>query len=481
MDNLVITIQYDCNELFAKQLKYLSGLGIKIIDYYNIPPNEYLLKILKLTNYNWVLSINESTFINDINDIMVTIEYMKKNNIIIAGISNGGLYTIGNGSPYIFNHSFNIFHIEKININEKLIEQKIKNWEVDDEIKKIEQCNKLKKKVFVPYKITFPINLHFDNYYPIFINLLETYKSYYFLVKNAEEKEFNKCPAVNIYSPNNKLIGTYCSFGVYYNQNNIKLDIGINNIVTFDNKKRIDYYYNKTCLNKLSKLSIEYNCLKYYYYNYSDLYYKYFQKIKANKLNILNIGLYDNNPHLSVLSDYFPNATIYSIDKNKKAVENQNNKNLKSIKTIYCDIQSDACLKLFTNNKPLFDIIIDNGVFNCCDQLNCLGVLFSNLNSNGIYICENIQMVNNLNKYGVVDKSINKTNAFYLKNLKDIKPLFITKKNYEYINDTIENIEYTNINRQPIKCIKCNNFLDNCNCNIKLEHSACVIIKKKGY
>ena len=105
MDKIVITIQYDCKELFDKQLNYLNNLGIKIIDYYHIPTNEYLLKILKLKEYNWIISINESTFINDINDIMVTIEYMKKNNIIIAGISNGGLYTIGNGNPYIFNYS----------------------------------------------------------------------------------------------------------------------------------------------------------------------------------------------------------------------------------------------------------------------------------------------------------------------------------------------------------------------------------------
>ena len=332
MDKIVITIQSNCAELFSKQLVYLKEFGIKIIDYHNTSNTEYLLSILKLKEYHWIISINESTFISDYDDILLTIEYMKKNNIVIGGISDGGVNYINNGSPYVFNRGFNIFNIEKITININSINTALQKWDGEDLCDKITKCDKLKRKVFLPYKLNKEANLIYNTDYPIYIYLLENYKNCFFSSEDTAEKYYTTCPPINIYSPNNKIMAVYCGYGEYYTQEKLKIDISVNNVVSFNNRTRLDYFYNKTCINQLTRLSINHNAINYYYHNYIDLYRNYFNNNREVSINILTIG---NGNYLNVLKDYFINAKIYTVEK-------QNNERLGIDK---CDISCVECFK----------------------------------------------------------------------------------------------------------------------------------------
>ena len=51
-------------------------------------------------------------------------------------------------------------------------------------------------------------------------------------------------------------------------------------------------------------------------HNYTDIYFTYFEKIKNEKLNILEIGVADGKS-IKAWSDYFPNSNIIGIDIKK--------------------------------------------------------------------------------------------------------------------------------------------------------------------
>ena len=467
MDKIVITIQSDCAKLFNKQLVYLKEFGIKIIDYHNTSTIDYLMDILKLKEYQWIISINESTFISDYDDIIKTIEYMNKNNIVIGGFADGGINYINNGSPYIYNSGFNIFNIEKIDIKLDIIQSSLKKWEVNDHDERQQKCNNAKKKAFLPYKPIRDANIVYRDYYPIYIYLLENYKSCFFNVDDTDERYYTTCPPINIYSPNNKVVGIYCGYGQHYTQNKLKIDISVNNIVTFNNRTRMDYFYNKTCIGKLIRLSISHNSINYYYHNYIDLYHKYFDKVKSKPVNILTIG--DGN-YLDVLGEYFNNAKIYTIIKNTLGSES-------SSKIDKCDITCERCLEIYTSDKPVFDIIIDTGSYRNWEQLFCLSVLFKKLQSKGIYICENIQVTNNLNRYGL-SSAKDMTNYDIIKSIDGYRPFPMTNDNYIHLIDNKEHIDYSNDSRRPIKCINCGKFINACECEIKQLNKTCVIIKR---
>tara|TARA_Y100000389_G_scaffold204686_2_gene258864 strand:- start:613 stop:2031 length:1419 start_codon:yes stop_codon:yes gene_type:complete len=472
MNEIVLCIYYTNNELYEKQLEYLESFNIPILSFNN-NIIDYYKNILDIKGYKWAICIDETMFINDATKLLDLIHMMEKDNIQICGVPDGGIYTIRNGSPYIFNHSFFILNIDKVDINNNILNTSIKKWEEKDIDIKIKECNDIGKKNEISYNCRLELNVTFDNYYPIMIELMKKYNCYYLKPKNTLDHPFKKCPPIKIYNDINEVIGIYCGYGCYYNQNNIKIDIGINNIVSIDNNSRINYFLEKINQDLLTKLSIKYNCKKYYYYNFINLYKKWF-KLYKNENKILSIGIYEHNSHIDVLRDYFKKSEILSIDKNKDIVKNIDN-------SLHCDTACESSINYNICNNE-YNIIIDNGISHPWEQLYLLSILFKKLKSGGIYICENIHIVNNIGKWGNLDNSIKITNMDIINQMynndKYNRPFYINNENYDYLINNINKIDYLDNTVKCIKCIKCNEFGEKCKCNIINDKMVCVIQKK---
>jgi beta-1,4-mannosyl-glycoprotein beta-1,4-N-acetylglucosaminyltransferase len=220
-------------------------------------------------------------------------------------------------------------------------------------------------------------------------------------------------------------------------------------------------------LNYLTHLGFKYNTDKSWSHLFTEMYFPHFEKIKNKKITILEIGIY-LGASLKMLQEYFPNATIHSIDIDKTYL----NKNYgKRIKTYNCS-QDDLPRfdSIFKDTK--FDIILNDGSHQTLHQLISLGHMFKYLNKNGIYVCENLHT--SLNR-GYCNTNISTLNVLskYI-NTKKIISEVISKENTDYLNDNIENLHILHKETNNIKCYKCGKInFDNlkiCECKANLGY-----------
>ena len=165
---------------------------------------------------------------------------------------------------------------------------------------------------------------------------------------------------------------------------------------------------------ELSILCKKYNCSK-FLHGYVEIYKSFFENIKNNKLNILEIGVADG-ASIKVWSDYFANSNIAGIDIKKIDIEEKKLKK-KNIK-IYQGSQTDkAFLQKIIKIHNNFDIIIDDGSHYPKDVIKSFELLFPCLSLNGLYFVEDVQTSYNHYYYG---------DAFNLKYAKNTYEFFQT-------------------------------------------------------
>ena len=168
---------------------------------------------------------------------------------------------------------------------------------------------------------------------------------------------------------------------------------------------------------ELSILCKKYNCDK-LMHGYAEIYKSYFDKIKNDKLNILEIGV-ANGTSIKVWSDYFKNSNIIGVDIKKiDIVEKKlNRKNIK----IFQGSQTDKnfLLKIIEEYKS-FDIIIDDGSHYPKDVIKSFELLFPILNIKGLYFVEDMQTSYNHYYHGnAFDLKYANTHMNYFKHLTD--------------------------------------------------------------
>ena len=151
---------------------------------------------------------------------------------------------------------------------------------------------------------------------------------------------------------------------------------------------------------------------------YVELYESYFKPLREKKLNILEIGVF-RGASIKVWSEYFINSTIVGIDINKvdEKVFNTNKKNIE----IHQGSQSDKDFldKIISKYKK-FDIIIDDGSHYPKDVIKSFKILFSSLDSNGLYFIEDMQTNYNHFFYGnPFDLKYSNTHMNFFKHLTD--------------------------------------------------------------
>lgn len=120
--------------------------------------------------------------------------------------------------------------------------------------------------------------------------------------------------------------------------------------------------------------------------HYFDIYDRYFTSFIGKTANILEIGV-DKGGSLELWNNFFENASLYAIDNNV------NVKNIKFEFSVDIEVGDQAdpnFLKNYTERKPMFDIIIDDGGHHVYQQLITLVHMFPRLREGGIYVIEDV-------------------------------------------------------------------------------------------
>lgn len=129
---------------------------------------------------------------------------------------------------------------------------------------------------------------------------------------------------------------------------------------------------------------------------YTEIYHRYFEKLRNRKLNILEIGLDTathlrgqpiNAPSLFMWRDYFPKSQVYGIDiNNYDFLESE-----ERITFFRANQSSRTELSEFIKEHPVkFDIIIDDGSHASSHQQIAMATLLPRLKKGGFYIVESL-------------------------------------------------------------------------------------------
>jgi len=139
-------------------------------------------------------------------------------------------------------------------------------------------------------------------------------------------------------------------------------------------------------------------------HTYSNYYYSLFNHFKDNVKLVFECGLGTNNPDLQssmtvngvpgaslrVWRDYFKNAQIYGADIDKDILFQEDR-----IKTYYVDQLNTPSIETMWKNIGInnFDIIIDDGLHTTNANINLFINSFNKLKKNGIYIIEDVHLL----------------------------------------------------------------------------------------
>ena len=157
---------------------------------------------------------------------------------------------------------------------------------------------------------------------------------------------------------------------------------------------------------------------------------------------ILEIGVYRGGS-LEMWNYYFDNkCTIYGIDINPECTNIKNILNNDNINIIIGNSED----KNFLQDKPKFDIIIDDGGHTMNQQIIAYEELYNYMSDNGVYLCEDLH-TSYWNEFG---GGLNNPNSFieYSKKFIDminsyhIRENITDKDSYEKFRKTTESITY---------------------------------------
>ena len=120
--------------------------------------------------------------------------------------------------------------------------------------------------------------------------------------------------------------------------------------------------------------------------HYFDIYDRHFRRFRSTGVHVVEFGV-SHGGSLQMWKHYFgPQAKIYGVDINphcKQLEEDQI--------TIFIGDQADRnFLRSLKQAIPKIDILIDDGGHTMAQQINTFEVLFGHIDSEGIYLCEDL-------------------------------------------------------------------------------------------
>jgi hypothetical protein len=120
--------------------------------------------------------------------------------------------------------------------------------------------------------------------------------------------------------------------------------------------------------------------------HYFEIYDRHFSRFRGTDVHVVEFGV-SQGGSLQMWKQYFgPKAKIFGIDINphcKKLEEEQ-------IEIFIGDQKDRSFLKSLTEKIPRIDILIDDGGHTMKQQINTYEELFSYIDTNGVYLCEDI-------------------------------------------------------------------------------------------
>ncbi len=121
------------------------------------------------------------------------------------------------------------------------------------------------------------------------------------------------------------------------------------------------------------------------FHDYTEVYDIYFDSLKDEKLNFLEIGIFEGES-LKLWESYFKNSTIIGLDINPKCSKYEGGR-----KKIYIGSQTDEVLlwKIQKENNPL-SIIIEDGSHRWEHQIKTFNASFPLLKPGGLYFIEDL-------------------------------------------------------------------------------------------
>lgn len=123
-------------------------------------------------------------------------------------------------------------------------------------------------------------------------------------------------------------------------------------------------------------------------HGYSFVYDEVFSHLRNEKIKMLEIGIADPlfpGASLRVLTDYFPNGTIYGFDIQHVDFKIDRTVIFQGDSSVREDVQ-----KIIDHDETPFDIILDDGSHEHKHHMIHFDVLFPHLKSGGIYIIEDL-------------------------------------------------------------------------------------------
>lgn len=117
-------------------------------------------------------------------------------------------------------------------------------------------------------------------------------------------------------------------------------------------------------------------------HSYIDYYAKWFDAVRLNNLNVLEIGVAQGKS-VKMWKEYFSNSHIYGVDIEDKTCYSEPN-----LTIFHADATGEQFAELVKDLS--FDIIIDDGAHYLEQQVKSCKILLPRLNSGGIYVIEDI-------------------------------------------------------------------------------------------
>ena len=169
-------------------------------------------------------------------------------------------------------------------------------------------------------------------------------------------------------------------------------------------------------------------------HNYSVFYEKYFNKIKNEKFNFLELGSHEGKG-IAAFYHFFPNAKLIGANINPFQMRYYSNR----IEEVYIDVSSKKILQNFTNYfDNRFQIIIDDASHNLRDILITLPILFKKLSSGGFYVIEDINQFDVFKNLNPTREKLTPIKILkYMQENKSFDSDFISKDDVNYLKENI--------------------------------------------
>ena len=188
-------------------------------------------------------------------------------------------------------------------------------------------------------------------------------------------------------------------------------------------------------------------------HGYSNFYQKYFENLKLNNLNILEIGSFHGNAS-AALFFYFKNSKFFAADIYPDLFRYKSNR----IKNFYVNSSDENSIQeniinKFTNN---FDIIIEDAGHSLKDQIISLFMLFKKLNSKGLFIIEELDFPDTRDDMNLNNEkpTLREILLNFKKNKTLLNSQYIKKKDADNFLNNVEGIEIYKGNFNEIAIIK---------------------------